>query len=304
MAILEVRRTFKGERGDAKSETHNYIVITDDIYTTCAQARSAVDPSTNLAIPAEGSVLPGTTWRAHVEARKNDANPQIFHVTVEYRAPSTTGTTEILKPDEGGKWNVRLSGRTVLFQEPMDRDFSSPPKLIANSAGAPFKGVLRDFYDEEITVEYETDSPDWSILRNCLGKANSDEITFNIKNTQRTFPPNTLRFIDYSWSWVWKYASSPTEPDFEIRMSFAYRPETWTYRVLDEGFYQLGPDQEPGEVGNQRILDADGNPVIEPQPLDGAGLLKPAEMEPVILEFTRVPLTEFAPLFEDLNEHV
>lgn len=240
MAILKVYRTFKGESANEDREVHKYLVESDSKNTTCTQARTANDGT--VSIPATYSLLEGTTWTAAVEARRMDSNPKWFEVTVTYRKATVEAGSfpKEQKPEEGGKWNMSILGRTMVYEEEVYKAKNSSGVLveIANSAGQRFEnGIMKQYFDQELVVRFDTDSPNWNAIRDTKGKVNDAEVTITIKGVTRVCPQGTLRFINADWSLSFDQATSANEAHVAMELTFAYRHEGWGIKKIDEGFY-------------------------------------------------------------------
>jgi hypothetical protein len=249
MAIVEVLRLFKGERGNATEEVHKYLVKTDDKQTTAFQARTA--SFGDVSIPAEGSILPGTAMTAHVEAERLTENPLYWAVTVTYSLPSSNGfAVNETKPAEGGKWNKSIRGRTLVWEEEIytAKNADGEVVTIQNSAGQRFlTGINKQYYDEEFIVNFTTDAPNWSAIQACRGNVNDAEISLTVRGVTRTFAIGTLSLMHVEWEYNFNYTNDPDAPDLNFEYSFQYKPDGWAVRKVDEGYYVIDPEGEEVE---------------------------------------------------------
>jgi hypothetical protein len=306
MSIVRVYRTFKGESASAQGEVQRYLVETDDPNTSCTEARTADDGQT--AIPEQYSGLEGTTWTADVTAKRMDQNPKWFEVLVTYSAPKGDFGKEI-KPDDGKKWNRRISGRTVIWEEEVFKarpafDPEAEEVTISNSAGQRFpNGVKQTYYDEEFIVDFYTDDPDWDAIDEARGRVNSVEIALTVKGVSRIFPIGTLRFIDCHWSQTWEYATTAEEPDIQMSYSFHYRPTGWQLRIVDEGHNAFDDSTTSATVGAfTPIVDQLGEPTPVPVFLDGNGGALPPGDPAVLIDYWLVDVSDFEDLLDGITD--
>lgn len=305
MAITRVLRTFKGESGDATSEVHKYQVQTNDASaTTCAQARVANDGST--AIPAEHSVLAGTTWTAKVRADRMDGQPNFFDVTVTYSAPDTSGGGAITepKPEDGGIWNLSVRGSGANYEEEIFQDLDGVE--IANSALQRFdNGVMKPIQAEEIIIEFTADPATFIALKIQMdlirGYINESTVTFTVRGVTQEFPPGVLLLYQTDWSLNFDQAASIDTPDVNVRYTLHHRPDGWQTRKVDEGYYTYQTNEETFEAEWVPIRDEDGDPIAKPAFLNGEGSRLPAGDDIVLLEFRTADEADFSPLFEAMT---
>jgi hypothetical protein len=216
-------------------------------------------------------------------------------VTVTYSLPSAAGySINEPKPAEGGKWNKRIQGRTLVWEEEVwtakDADGVTVP--IVNSAGQRFqRGVNKQYYDEEFILTFTTNAPNFSAIEACRGKVNDAEITITVRGVTRTFAIGTLKLIDTEWEFNFNYANDPDSPDVNMMYRFRYKPDGWDVRKVDEGFYVIDPEGEEIEGPDEyqlplkRIIDQRTKQWVQDPAFLKDGSLLPAGEDVVLLSF-------------------
>ncbi len=292
MALLEVRRLWE-ETADNTGEERAYLVE----YNTAAEftlwdARTANDGTT--AIPADGDALtPGSNIKCvSKKARRLKEAPQCARVDVIFAVPGVGVVGGGGGGDDEDRWNFSITSSGVSFVESVTEERYGLP--VANSAGQPFDpGLVKEYYDELITVSFTTNNLDPDEIAYCRGKVNSDSITMTVKGVTRTFNANELKLGNAEWSFTTGDGAADV---VRVTLPFIYRVDGWKRRVPDMGYYTLGDAN-----ALDPILDAGGDKVVQPSYLDGAGQLNPFGEPVVLLEFDIDDETEFSTLLAGLT---
>ena len=191
--------------------------------------------------------------------KRHSSNPYVFEVQVEFVRKF------ILQPKNAAKWNTTVSFGGEKFQQDTYKD--KDDKAIQNSAGQYFNPtVKRTFYDEKIEVSFNGNaatSASVALLRGCV---NSAACTFTINGETRTFPIRSLLLEEAVMS------SSHTSDDgatrvWDIKLSLIARKDTFTTKILDQGFMQLA-GTPPVPV---KIKDKNKQDITTPMRLDSSG---------------------------------
>jgi hypothetical protein len=203
------------------------------------------------------------------EASDDDDSGLWWTVSVRYYIPpkvSTPDTTTNLPKDV---WNA--SGTTATGPVWLDKD----GHWVVNSASDPLEGLEREYteFSWTLTKSYSDDS--WkAAAKTCSGAVNS--ATWDgaaVRSVKCSFRSAQRKELAYSTSTV-----NATIPYTETVWEFAYRPETWDFRVWDVGFNQLvNSSGTPSSSGTYKaaILGLEGRPVKQPAPLGNGVALSP-----------------------------
>lgn len=271
--LVKYARMYEADQGDRDGETWKYIVKFTDVDYTMRDARAAIQ------IP-DGSSLAGTPWTSRSTATRDEEVPTVAYVTVQWSTPEVNRRAE--KPAGADvKWNLKVSSRPTAYDRPVYQDGSG--NAIVNAAGFPFQQqpTMTD-YDSSFTVEFNTDSGAiLNLLRDSIGRKNSDAVTLTYRGVQLEFAAGTLKLTDYSFAF--DYYSDDGQPAFAVMIQLDERKDGWhDVSCENSGFYNAAGD---------RIYTSDINasadpdePVVEAVLLDGSG-------NPLADGGTAVPLT-------------
>src|ERR1044072_2880369 len=102
--VVQVFRLFEDD-GDATGETWRYGVLFDGYDYSMREARMATDGTTS--IPADGSIIVGTSWLSTSSARRDKDNPHLCYVDVKFEAPN--GGNEAKPDGVSQKWNIEVT---------------------------------------------------------------------------------------------------------------------------------------------------------------------------------------------------
>lgn len=275
MAIISVDGPQKIS-GNAKGETHRYIVVSDLATENSRTVRAA------SGIPRDGTLLAGTTWLSKSEARRTD-DPFVWEVEVRYES----GIGKELPPEQptDERWNVSFSSRSIPYERPVTKDKEG--RKIANTAGRPFHPPPTvPHYDEEIEIDFNTSDPTfYSTIRACIGKVNSDAISFSLRGVPFSFDIGTLRLVKYSFT---------VDYDYTTDSYTAFRVSLTLHRRIGDEWHDLELRNEGYcRADGTPFLDAHGNVRTEPTLLNATGTdeLGPSETaEPLRFDvLARVP---------------
>jgi hypothetical protein len=288
-------------RADNTGEVVFYLVEFDTKGFSLWDARTATDGTTS--IPADGdSISPGSNVVVTSKvATPKQESPYVALVEVTYGIP-TRDLVIFPQPPSANKWNISVEAEGVSYLEPVyaDRD----GKVIGNSALTGFDPPLvKEYFDELITVTYTTNAANmaaWDTeIPPARGKINSDTVTLTIEGVTRSFVPETLKLGNARYGVTLGMSETgELEKQFRVLLPLIYRYDTWTRRIVDQGFYELNSSSFELEP----ILDANGQMVAQPVPLDGSGarLAYPAT-DAVLLEFDIEETTAFNTFLADIG---
>lgn len=285
MAVVKVKELFKGRRSSMRDglETHVRVfrVETDDIADGTAAALTADDGTT--AVPdyyAAHPVKTATRLTNKDAAPVNGKEDVLFDVTCEYTQPEFTDAGDddpLQRPDEvswGGSEQTEAYFRDV------------NDKIVATSAGEAFAEFLeRDggVLTVEVTRNVSTGDPgnDESYNRTV----NSGTVT--IAGT--IFGAGTLKM-------------KPVRAVKHHENGVTFYRKTYTMEAKREGWKDLiedrGLNETDGSGNLTPIKDANGFPVKQPWPLDGAGAAKAnATDTPETIEFEPYEEKDWSAIF-------
>lgn len=197
-------------------------------------------------------------------------SPTIWLVEVQYEYnPNPLSQPVLYEWDFVVTQEATGYGYKVTLQNPIPD--GSQVDAIVNSAGEPMDPpLMRDCYDLVVRVRRNTASYSALLAKEYCGAVNSDSIWQH--------PPLTVR-CNY---WKASMQRAGALSYFEENLEFQFRYDLtergtymgWWKRLVDMGFRIKGPNDPIG----QELLDADGNPISSPAPLDGqGGLLMPGQ---------------------------
>ena len=174
----------------------------------------------------------------------------MFEVTCKYGVP--TFNFEVPEPEGSTeKWNKRVTVSGITTVEPVDK--TSDGKVIVNTLGDAFKpGLDKEFYDEQINVQFSARSFNVTALGDARGRVNSDTVTLTISkgNYTRTFAAGTLKLVEVTYS-----TSTAEDGSFywDVNLTLVYRHLFKPGTTTEVGWQRL--------VANKgyRYKDASGN---------------------------------------------
>ncbi|VTU02772.1 unnamed protein product [Gemmataceae bacterium] len=148
------------------------------------------------------------------------------------------------------------------------------PTRVSNTLGDPFVPVPEVMRSNHIVTWKFHRLPEkllWDRRSTWQDTINADEVTL----FGRKYAPHSLRCTDYSFTTVWETGTAGMSLFFELTCQAEYNPDLWDVRILNTGRRKriggsIGdPDNPPRLVA---IVDAAGQPVADPVPLDAAGV--------------------------------
>jgi hypothetical protein len=288
-------------RADNTGEVVFYLVEFDTKGFSLWDARTASDGVTSIP-PDNDPISPGSNVVVtNKVATPKQESPYVALVEVTYSVPRSDFVI-FPQPIGANKWNISIEAEGVSYVEPVyaDRD----GKVIGNSALSGFDPPLvKEYFDELITVTYTTNAANmaaWDTeIPPARGKINSDVVTMTVEGVARTFAVETLKLGNARYGMTTGMSDAGVlEKQFRVMLPLLYRFDTWKRRVMDQGFYELNPttfELDP-------ILDAHGQMVAQPVPLDGSGakLAYPAT-DAFMLEFDIEETTAFNTFLADIG---
>ena len=224
-----------------------------------------------------------------------------------------------MQPSGKTKWQAQVSFSGEKYSQDAFVDIFG--SAVTNSAGDTFEpSIKRTFYDEVLTLEYQTTSaPD---LRNYRGFCNDSSLSINLGNVSRTYDKRTLMLSDGEISTTLTLGDSNTTPTpvWTVKLNFLSRADTFVAVVLDRGYHQLtaplgalakavcvgGVKNNSGATTIQTISGASalarnrtsvGEETATQTNLNGKGQALGSGQDPVFLCYFIVPQTDLSPLF-------
>jgi len=274
--------------------TDSYKVLFDDASATPPEAAIASDGTTR--IPSIGTPY-GSMICQRIQPRRATNDPRLWSVQVEYRN---------IPPKKGDKWNVNVKVRSVSFEQDGWQDVDK--KDVVNSAKQSFNPTLkRVFYDEELTVSFETQKMSECItaIDECRGKYCDASVTMSINGVSLTFAKGEMLFVspDYETIYV-------GEPPYDWKVAYIFRirktppaapngvkgpPMAWKDYVVDRGYYTLNADKKV--IAGDKYGQHHGEPIL----LDGQGKELPAGGQPFYLDFDMFGPASFGNLLSGIS---
>lgn len=246
---------------------------------------AAVDPTTGERVPDIGNTYDAdgetdtASWVQSVKCTESGESGLIWKVDVTYGPydPQQFGQDPML-------WPIRVSFQGRDFERVVWFDVTGAP--ILNSAHVRFADPIT-VPDSDLQIV---------IRRNELVKyfdalhvfAYNNKVSANDWNN---IPGHMVRVGPIT-------AGDPqTAPDgsvyHEVIYTVAINPRGWQKELLDQGLTELDNSSPPRQ---RPILDADGQPVNDPAPLNGSGKRLPTNGTPVKLTFDVETRADLAPL--------
>jgi len=248
-------------------------------------ALSAEDPhrsGEHYRIPQYWEQHPADPWMFVNNIHSEQSNgPHRYRVTVNY--------TSIGNPLE---LPMEIEWFHTVQNEPFDRDREG--NAITNSAGESFDPTLtKDVYDLGLRIKRNEQLFNELVATKYIGAVNSDDFTVpvDLLGTTRVYRPGIVKCSLFKG--VPKRAAGLFY--HEVQREFLFRlgeieetePGVWETsglghkkRVLDQGFRVLKKESGIWTGEYEPILDKEGNPVREPQLLDGHGEQLKEEADP------------------------
>ena len=285
MAVVSVNERVEERRSDedwrGRQHTRAFIVVCDD---KTATTKSVLTASANgNSIPLVSERYTGVDEFASMTrkyATSYDSQPHTFKVICEYN--SRPGRAFSPKSDQARGQRARVRVSSVVRDEPMQYDLSTPPKLVANSAGVPFDPPISRNIPPDYTIMYTHNY-------RSLGRATLFLDDYANRVNEDVFlgvEPGHVKLGRMDADYLVD-GNTPYWPvTFEIQ--FKLSEHGFEPPVVDKGFQELVPVQnEDGTTTIHRVemsdktygLSEDGTTIIEtgiatvssPQLLDGEG---------------------------------
>jgi hypothetical protein len=239
----------------------SFLVVVDDVQDGGTIILDAEDGITRIPLVNE---LVGGYRVASKEYKRDSDNPLHFRVT----AKLSNSANDKAKPSGKEKLNVQIKVSTEPFEEAVYLDRNKRP--ICNSAGQPFSNQpTKTFYDEKISVTFDTGEVDQASIEATKGKINSNTVSLTIRGLRRSFAPGTLRFIDSPYSSKTSQTPQGEEYIWSVEYTLAYRADKWTRKILNMGRMQkVNNELTHIYIGNQLAtedvpLDKDGRALVD-----------------------------------------
>lgn len=217
-------------------------------------------------------------------------NERAVVMTVKYDAKAPPESTEPQQPEgtEASTWQrITISSQSITRPAEGWDDFASVPGLNANDVGQGAKNSAGDPVDG---LEEEASLVRLSYTNTQVANPNFLQLLSHVNSC------NSTPFLGAD---VYAIRVSGVSGEYDqknntwsITVEFVYNPDTWKLTYFDAGFNQI--------VSGQRraILDAVGNPVSNPVPLDGNGATLSIGTEPLTLSLYPYPKTDLNQIFQ------
>jgi len=197
-------------------------------------------------------------------------------------------------PEDEGAENplnqpIKVSWQSVNREEPFVRDVETE-NVVCNSAGQLFpEPAMRENLTWVMVVQKNEATFDASYAESYANHVNSTTWQGGEPGTWKAGDVRAERLKDEVYGYYW-----------QISVAFAFDPIGWNRPILDQGRYELVDDTTYGALLLE-VLGANGVPVADPVPLNGAGQrLTSAQVEAGLrfwLPFKRYKEADFNSLF-------
>lgn len=210
------------------------------------------------ALPSYGDPLDGDTWKRCVSKGAKAVSPLLYDISVTFESIGGSGSAN---GDEDNplkrRPQVRWGHATEQVEIDTDPETEEP---ITNSAGESYDPPLTTEVSDLVLTYVRNES--WfepGVAQSYKDHINSDPFL--------GFEAETVKCVEYGGEFT-------VEGDFEfyvVTRVFHIRLDGWRKRVLDRGFHE-----KIGETDNnipilRKFVDDEGNPLTEPQLLNGQG---------------------------------
>jgi hypothetical protein len=239
-------------------------------------------------IPALGSdiIIDSTEFTVN-QSRPKRSGPNSFNIQI-------TSVYTYTPPQSSNKWNVQVNFAGQPFSQTAYKDKDS--KAIVNSAGQPFDpSVEHTYYDEKISISYNTTLEQSSSFASIRGMVNSSAVTLSLPGITRSFSARQVYCVDASQSADVNLTDGTAT--FKVSIELNVRQDTYIDNILDQGFYYL--DTSTNEI--VQIKDKYGDLLSAPARLDGNGGVLAPGGTPVYLPFKIESEADFTSAFEGLG---
>ncbi|MDY3558126.1 hypothetical protein R5W23_000847 [Gemmata sp. JC673] len=284
MAVTKIipRWQDRGAETDEKGVqtlTRGWIVETNDDLTS----EQVVIDSVVLVYPTAALYAPHPHWPPAVCRKlraKPHEGPRNWLVTADYSsAPFAangdgTGGSNPTSPSAGqsnsAPANERAPTITVGRKEvskPLEKDAVTGARVL-NTLGDPFDPPAEVFRSNHVITAKFFRSPeqlDWANRSKWMDSVNQATVTI----LGRPYTAATLRCTEYSLDTVWETGPSGMTFLFAITVQAEFNPDGWQPKILNTGRRRKGATSGDPPVA---IVDANGQPVTDPVPLDAAGV--------------------------------
>jgi hypothetical protein len=288
----QTQTTYSPDDGSTVQQTIvTYIAVSDSQLTTCIEAESA--SAKGVTVPVVGALytIGGQYGFLCVRRlpKRTTQSPFAFEIQCEFQRKFKQQPQ-----DTPQKWatDINISGVKFTQTTYVDKD----GKPVQNSAGQAYDpGAERTFYDEAISISYNTLKEESAALALLRGKVNSGNCSFNVKGCQRSFTARQLLLDDatISTSYV---ASDSTSPVYKVAMNFVARQDTFINHILDQGYFSL-------DAGTGKLVackDLYGDHLSAPIRLDGSGNVLAPGANPVYKDYKIEGEVDFTSAFAGL----
>lgn len=144
--------------------------------------------------------------------------------------------------------------------------------LIINSNGDIYSGGLpKVYYDQNVSVEFDTNSVEAGTLAAAHRKVNSDAISMTVNGVSQTFEVNTLKL---KAQWKTTYADTANSPyQFHVSLCLTYRSEFmpgtttqigWAKPVPNMGYRRFVSSVPQMDAGKINYIDLKLLPITTP----------------------------------------
>lgn len=175
---------------------------------------------------------------------------------------------ELLTPEFFQRWSIQTTSLTepalgweTLAETNDQRQIGGGQKTAQNSAGDPVDGLEEDTSLLRMTyTNTRVLDPNFSALDDYVNTCNSNWFVSAPGGLKLEY---TVRCVGYNADFDEK------NQVWTVSVEFLYKPNNWSIEYYDVGFNEIVNGKR------QAILDAAGNPVSKPVPLDGNGQAAP-----------------------------
>ena len=230
-------------------------------------AKTAEDPHTHLKIPRPWEQHPADPWLFVTSIHSEHRSPHLCRVSVGYISVGNP-----LELPMQINWGFAASN------EPVDRDNKGVPAT--NSAAESFDPPMtKEVYDLVLKIKRNEPVFNELLAATYIGAVNSEG--WNPPNSINTYLPGLVKNTILQGEPKRAAAMFYNTVNYEFRFRLGelkvngneYNADSlgWKRKILDQGFRTLKLENGVWTGEYETITDSEGNPVREPQLLDGKG---------------------------------
>lgn len=254
--------------------TVSYRIEVSEAWADVYEARVYYGTVGGVTVPAVGAAHPiNSSLIIQDKSAKRDTSsgkvdPYRFIITAVY-SPANFGSGPSGSTTNSKGIRVNISGveQTILTQ------LTTDGQQITNAVGDIYPDPIEvTIYDEQISIEYEADSLDFTKIANARGMVNDAAITLSLpqgtKTFARTFEEGTLlcKSIDYGVT-VPKNGEEGDEV-WGVKVVLLYRFDGWDKKIPEKGYrWKLSGGALTDWQDSAAYLDEDGYKLAAGSPL-------------------------------------